>query len=214
MATVKTGPALDSPTVDTNVGEDVKKQRESQRESKIINDALRDTGKTVDPKTQAIPDRAGFVNATVDWRDYMSNYLANNTEDLVKNYKPKFSIKDNTIKISGTKNALNSAIAKDAKKALSSALTGVDLSTDVAKDVVDELNKSIDSSMRNYIATEVYGFEDQNDYNNYLLAMQESQKTNPTSSTYFFTARDKSGKLVKKTFQDWMDYWRNEYSTD
>ena len=89
MATVKTGPALDSPTVDTNVGEDVKKQRESQRESKIINDALRDTGKTVDPKTQAIPDRAGFVNATVDWRDYMSNYLANNTEDLVKNYKPR-----------------------------------------------------------------------------------------------------------------------------
>lgn len=215
MATrIGTRPTITTPSTDTNLGEDVRQQREDQREAGIINDALKDTGTTIDRDTQAITDRSGFAQATLDWRNYMSNYMANNTQRLIDNAVPVFSIKDGKMHISGTRDALNSAIASDAKKALSSSLSGVDLGTEAAQEVVNALNESIKSGVTEYIATQVYGFEDNDDYNNYLLAVQESQKINPTNSTYYFMARDKDGNLVRKTFSEWIDYWRSAYNTD
>lgn len=205
---------LGTPSINDNLGEETKEQRERQRENQIINEALRDTGVTIDREHQAIPNRSDFVNATTEWRDYMSNFLENNTNFILKNNIPTFSVSNGKIKISGTEQALASSIAADAKKALSSSLIGVDLGTEAAQQVIDQMNESLKSSAIEYIATKAYGFQDTTDYNNYLLALQEARKTNPTNSTYYITARDKNGNLVRKTFKEWIEYWRSEYKTD
>lgn len=204
---------ITTPGVGTNIGEEVKEQNKERQETKIINEALRDTGTEIDTQHSAIPDKAAFAQATLDWRDYMSNYLENNKKRIIDNTVPKLSVKENKVVIEGTKDALKSSLAQDAKNALK-ALVGADTSSEQFQKAIDEINTSMVSAVENYVITNAYGFEDQKDYNNYLLAVQEAKKPNPMNSSYFITAKKKDGTPATMKIKDWIDYWKKEYSTD
>lgn len=213
MARIAPHSTITTPSLDENFGETVREQRVNQRDTTTANQALSEAGIDINPSTQTV-NTGGLAKGYNEWKSYMSDFLSNTTERVLNDAVPTFSIDNGKIKITGTEEARTSAIANDAKKALSSALTGVDLSLPAASQVVDEMNKSIHSNVMDYLATQVYGFENKDDYNNYLLAVQEARRENPTNSTYYIMGYDKDGNLVRKTFAEWLDYWKEAYSTD
>lgn len=213
MARIAPHSTITTPSLDENFGETVREQRVNQRDTATANQALSEAGIDINPSTQTV-NTSGLAKGYNEWKSYMSDFLSNTTERVINDAVPTFSIENGRIKITGTEEARTSAIANDAKKALSSALTGVDLSLPAASQVVDEMNKSIRGNVMDYLATQVYGFENTDDYNNYLLAVQEARRENPTQSTYYITGYDKDGNLVRKTFAEWLDYWKEAYSTD
>lgn len=212
MALIKGPETLAPPTVDTNLGEDIKNQNEERQNTKEANEALGAAGIKVDPTTQTV-DTAGLAQASRDWKDYMQNFLENNTQRILDNTVPEFAIVGNKVRVTGTEAALNSPLTKDAEKALSS-LAGADVASEDFAVAVAELNAALKDNVKNYIITESYGFKDADDYNNYLLAVQEAKKPNPRKSTFKITAKKKDGTYDTMSIEDWLKYWKTEYTTD
>lgn len=212
MAIKPKQPTLTVPGIDTNLGQQIQEQREDFKQTSEANKAIRDGGLTIDPNSQVV-DVPGLAQAHTEWRNYMSNFLENNTNRIINDTVPTFSVKNNKIVVSGTRSALDSPMTQSAKNALKS-LAGADLSSEDVQKAIEQVNESLKNSVNDFLVTEVYGFEDSNDYNNYLYAIQESKKPNSSKSTALISARDKDGKVTTMTIKDWFDYWKKNYSTD
>lgn len=125
---------------------------------------------------------------------------------------PQVSIKNNEVHISAPKAMWESPVVKQLQKELQS-LKGVDLSNAEVNNAIKSLNKELQDNWQNAMVQQALGWSPE-EYKDYQYAIQAVSGTNPMSSSAYIKGKDKEGKIVKMTPQDWVDYWRKVYNTD
>lgn len=141
-------------------------------------------------------------------------------DEIISAQAPKVEITDNGINISAPQSVLDSPIVQQIDEQLQ-ALKGVDLKSAEAANAIDVLNKEIQKSVRNWMVEDVFGWTPE-EFADYQRAIQIVNVTNPMNSKEkikakrpgadFYTNED--GTVMEKTPQEWIDYWRQIFSTD
>lgn len=133
------------------------------------------------------------------------------------NYTPTIKIKDDGsgLTIVGTKTALESGLTKELKDYLSDALQYQNLQSENVANIIAELNEDVKSQIERSIVENGVGME-YDKYKDYAHALEVMSATNPMKKTgdkNKIAGYDKEGKLVYKTPQEWIDYYRENYSS-
>ena len=215
MALVRPRDTLTAPGVDTNLGEDTRRQRENQQQTSDTNKGLIESGTSFDPTTQVI-DRGGYSSARKTYEQYfkdnpLAGTLAGAVDVAVNNYTPKVRVNDagDGLVLSGTKTALDSDLAKELRQYLNDALQYQDLQSENTAKILEELNEDLASQIRQSVVENGIG-ANYEDYKNYAHALEIMKSTNPMKKT-----GDKN-KIVwndeEKTPQDWIKFFRDNYN--
>lgn len=140
---------------------------------------------------------------------------------------PKVEIKDGGITISAPQKVLDSALVKQIDEQLQT-LKGADLNSAEVVNAIDALNKDIQDNMRNWMVEAEFGWTPE-EFADYRRAIQIVNVTNPMSSKETLKAKrpgggggfyvypeghEKEGQVMELTPQEWIDYWREIFSTD
>lgn len=145
--------------------------------------------------------------------------------DILTNRKtyPEFTVNNGKVTLTGESKYMNSDVVKTAAKTLQDYYKGYDLTN---KQVAESFQKSLDGinqQIKSNLQYQEYSdflnksnFSD-TAYRNYALAKQESDPkttTNVTKSTKKITTYDKNGKLQTWTPEQWINYWKENYSPE
>lgn len=132
---------------------------------------------------------------------------------------PKVVISNGKIKVTAPQEVLNSAYTQQLKKELQ-VLKGADLSSKEVQNVVDQLNKEIQTNFTNALVEQTLGWTPE-EYADYQYAVQTVSGTNPIKSSNLLSwavdgerLKDENGNIIMKTPEQWMNYWRENYNTD
>ncbi len=123
----------------------------------------------------------------------------------------------NGLVLSGTKDALDSAMGDELQKYLNDAFKYSDLKSKNISDAINQLNKDIRDQVEERVVSQAFG-ADYDDYKEYKLTMQQFQGTNPLTSTAAVPGYTKDGKKIKatddgkKTLAEWLKYYQENYS--
>lgn len=141
-------------------------------------------------------------------------------DDAINVQAPKVEIKNGGITISGPQAVLDSPFVQQIDNQLQT-LKGADLNSAEVSNAIDALNKEIQTSLRDWMVQDTFGWTPE-EFADYQRAIQVVNVTNPMSSTEkikakrpgadFYTEED--GTVMEKTPQEWIDYWRQIFSTD
>lgn len=141
-------------------------------------------------------------------------------DDAINVQAPKVEIKNGGITISGPQAVLDSPFVQQIDNQLQT-LKGADLNSAEVSNAIDALNKEIQTSLRDWMVQDTFGWTPE-EFADYQRAIQVVNVTNPMSSTEkikakrpgadFYTNED--GTVMEKTPQEWIDYWRQIFSTD
>ena len=151
---------------------------------------------------------------------WQKNAQAALDEDARKRAIPKFELTNGKVIVSGSDEGLAHPTVEQAKKALSDAFSGADFSDkDVAvafQKALSQINEQIGSQFdyehyQDFLKRS--GFSD-GAYQNYAVARQEVEKSNPTNSSTIIETYDKNGKKVRKSIKEWFEYWKKEYNPE
>lgn len=220
MALVKGSDTLSTGLgVGSNLGQELKEQRERGQAVSEINKQLVESGTSFDPKTQAInvqgyqEQKRKYDNYVKELDNYNKNLAINGVEGAVEQIVPKVSISNGAVKFTGTESALKSDVANKMREKLSVDLKGVDINSPDVALAVQSMTQETEKAIREQVVRDGLGWEPEN-YDRYKYAVQTMQSTTPMKSSNLIEARDKDGKIVKKTPQQWVDYWMNNYDSD
>ena len=132
---------------------------------------------------------------------------------------PKVAISGNKISISAPKSVLESPYVSQLKSELQT-LKGVDLTNQEVRNAIDSLNEEIRTNFSNSMIGQTLGWTP-DEYKDYQYALQTVGGTNPMASKNYLKwgpdgepLKDDDGKIMMKTPQEWVDYWRSHYSAD
>ena len=132
---------------------------------------------------------------------------------------PKVAISGNKISISAPKSVLESPYVSQLKSELQT-LKGVDLTNQEVRNAIDSLNEEIRTNFSNSMIGQTLGWTP-DEYRDYQYALQTVGGTNPMASKNYLKwgpdgepLKDDDGKIMMKTPQEWVDYWRSHYSAD
>lgn len=140
------------------------------------------------------------------------NAAAQRAAVIASNQAPTVSISNGTIQVSAPKSILDSPYVNQLTNELQS-LKGVDLASPETQNAINKLNSEILTNFENAAVQSTIGWSPE-EYKDYQYAIQTVSGTNPMKSSNIIKGRDKEGKIVSKTPQDWVDYWRKIYNTD
>lgn len=140
------------------------------------------------------------------------NAAAQRAAVIASNQAPTVSISNGTIQVSAPKSILDSPYVNQLTNELQS-LKGVDLANPETQNAINKLNSEILTNFENAAVQNTIGWSPE-EYKDYQYAIQTVSGTNPMKSSNIIKGRDKEGKIVSKTPQDWVDYWRKIYNTD
>lgn len=158
-------------------------------------------------------------------REYWSN--PTNTDPYSRAYKeitkaaeakaPKVSIEGNKIVVSASKSVLESPFVSQLNEQLKS-LKGSDLKNPEVVNAINLLNEEIRTNAVNSIAENTLGWTP-DEYNDYNSLIQTISSSNPMSSKNYYQWApkgkilvDDKGEPVKKTPDEWREYWQTHYS--
>lgn len=138
---------------------------------------------------------------------------------LAESYTPTIKIKgDNSgFILSGSKTALKSGLADELRNYLKETFKYADLASANVADAIDKLNKDLQEQIQKSVVESTGGnYEWFKDYAN---AKETMQRQNPMAlegdearDKYGIWGYDKNGNRVKKLPQEWINYWRENYS--
>lgn len=221
MALVRPHDTLTTPGVDTNLGEDTKKQRENQQQTSDTNKGLVESGASFDPTTQVI-NRVGYSSARKTYEQYLidnplAGTLVGAVDVTVNNYTPKVRVNNagDGLVLSGTRAALDSGLAKELRQYLNDTLRYQDLQSENTAKILEELNEDLASQIRQSVVENNIGME-YDKYKDYAHAMEILSSTNPMNKNGAknkIFGYDKDGNRVAKTPQEWIDYYRKNYNS-
>lgn len=143
--------------------------------------------------------------------------LTKAVDTISSSYTPKIKIKDDGsgLILSGSKTALQSDLANELRGYLSDALQYQDLKSENVAKIIEELNADIaDQVRRSVVENGVKG--DYEAYKDYAHTMEVMTSTNPMKKTgdkNKIAGYTKDGKVEYKTPQEWIDYYRENYSS-
>jgi hypothetical protein len=146
--------------------------------------------------------------------DYVDPYkqLGDNASSMTSSNAPKVDISDGKVRVYAPQSVLDSPYVEQLKKELQS-LTGANLSDPGVIKAVNSLNEEIQTNWQNSLIQQTTGWSPE-EYKDYQYALQTVTTTNPLKSSNLLKGKDKDGKIIKKTPQEWVDYWRSIYNTD
>lgn len=211
------------PTPNKDLTEKGKKQQEY---SSNVRGGLGD-GKEVNISSyeQALKD-AGTTHeeARKYWNDVSNSdpysRAGKQIDDAINVQAPKVEIKNGGITISGPQAVLDSPFVQQIDNQLQT-LKGADLNSAEVANAIDALNKEIQTNLRDWMVQDTFGWTPE-EFADYQRAIQVVNVANPMSSTEkikakrpgadFYTNED--GTVMEKTPQEWIDYWRQIFSTD
>lgn len=130
----------------------------------------------------------------------------------VASQAPRIAIVDDKISISAPKTVLESPITKQIQDELKS-LKGADLKNPEVINAIDALNDEIQTNYSNSMIEQAFGWSPE-EFKDYQYAIQTVGGNNPMQSQNKIKGTTKDGGITMKTPQEWVDYWRNAYSTD
>ena len=152
------------------------------------------------------------------WTPRQDPFSQESLSDYVSLQTPKVSIENNNITISAPEEVLKSPFVAQLQKELSS-LKGVDLKSPEIKNTIDQLNKEIQTNYTESIK-EAIGWTQQ-EYEDYQRAVQATSVSNPMKSFDYLKwgpdgtpITDEQGKIIIKTPEEWIAYWRENYNAD
>lgn len=143
--------------------------------------------------------------------DPYSHYTKKLSE-LASSQAPKVGVSGDKITISAPQTILDSPYVSQLEKELQS-LKGSDLKSAEVTNAIDTLNKEIQANITNAMIEESIGWTPE-EYGDYQYAIQTISDTNPMRSSNKIKGYDKDNKIVMKTPQEWVDYYRQVYNTD
>lgn len=133
------------------------------------------------------------------------------------NYTPTIKIKDDGsgLTIVGTKTALESGLTKELKGYLTDALQYQNLQSKNVADIIAKLNEDVKNQIEKSIVENGVGME-YDKYKDYAHTLEVMSATNPMAKTgdkNKIAGYNKEGKIDYKTPQDWVKYYRDNYSS-
>lgn len=156
-----------------------------------------------------------------------SNYLdpyakyAAQMDTSISIQAPKVKIEGNGLTIEGTADTMKSPIIQQIENELQT-LKGSDLQSEEVKGAINALNEEIRKSYKNWAVEESFGWTPE-EFADYQRLIQAVNTKNPMQSGELFYAKrpggdfyyeENSDEMMKKTPQEWIDYWKKIYSTD
>lgn len=134
---------------------------------------------------------------------------------------PKVKINGDKLTIQGTADTLKSPIIQQIENELQT-LKGSDLSSAEVKGAIDALNTEIRNSYKNWAVEESFGWTPE-EFADYQRLIQAVNTNNPMQSTEYFIAKrpgadfyyeEDSDEMMKKTPQEWINYWKEIFTAD
>lgn len=125
---------------------------------------------------------------------------------------PKVKIDGNRVVIQAPKEILSSPLVSQIKEELRS-LKGSDLKSAEVQNAINALNEEISTGLKDSLLNSATGWT-RDQYNDYQYARQSVAGTNPMRSSNKIKGYDKDGKIIMKTPQEWVDYYRQFYNTE
>lgn len=152
-------------------------------------------------------------------KNVQNQSLTEAVDALVLKNTPQIRVNSagNGLVLSGTKDALDSAMGNELQKYLNDAFKYSDLKSKNISDAINQLNKDIRDQVEERVVSQAFG-ADYDDYKEYKLTMQQFQGTNPLTSTAAVPGYTKDGKKIKatdddkKTLAEWLKYYQENYS--
>ena len=142
--------------------------------------------------------------------DPYGDYIQSLDKDL--DYEvPKVSVRDNKIAISAPEYFYNSPMSAQLDTELQS-LKGANLSSPEVTMAIQKLNDEIRRAYSTAAIEQSLGWTEE-EYNDYKYALQTASYANPMNYSSLITGLDKDGNKQKKTFKDWVKYYRDNYTT-
>ena len=156
-----------------------------------------------------------------------SNYLdpyakyAAEMDTTIAIQAPKVKVDENGLTIQGTADTLKSPIIQQIENELQT-LKGSDLQSEEVKGAIDALNEEIRKSYKNWAVEESFGWTPE-EFADYQRLIQAVNVANPMSSKEYFIAKrpggdfyyeENSDEMMKKTPQEWINYWKQNFTTD
>lgn len=176
-------------------------------------------GKSFDnPGYEAAAKKAGWdpQEAYNYWQQVRNNdpyaRAGQSISDSVSAQAPKVGVSDGKITISAPQNVLDSPYIAQLESELQS-LKGSDLTSAEVVNAIDALNKEIQANLSNAMIEETLKWTPE-EYEDYQYTVQTLSDSNPMRSSNKIKGYDKDNKIVMKTPQEWVDYYRQVYSTD
>lgn len=215
MALAKNLGVLGSPSINDNIGEQIKEQNKERQETSQFNKGLIESGASYDPKTQVI-DKTGYAKAVKDYNEWT---LVDSVNAAVQNYTPEVKVnsRGTGLVLTGTKEALDSEMGNQLQKYLDDTFKYADLSSRNVSDAINELNQSLKDQVEQRVSEGMLEVP-YDDYKEYKNTMQQFQGTNPLTSTAAVPGYTKDGKKIKatddgkKTLAEWLKYYQENYS--
>lgn len=215
MALAKNLGVLGSPSIDDNIGEQIKEQNKERQETSQFNKGLIESGASYDPKTQVI-DKTGYAKAVKDYNEWT---LVDSINAAVQNYTPEVKVnsRGTGLILAGTKEALDSEMGNQLQKYLDDTFKYADLSSKNVSDAINELNQSLKDQVEQRVSEGMLEVP-YDDYKEYKNTMQQFQGTNPLTSSGAVPGYTKDGRKIgatdddKKTLADWLKYYQENYS--
>ena len=200
MALVKTGDTLSSPTLNTNVGKEVKKQREDQKATSDVNKALKESGQSFDPTKQAV-NKAGYEKALTEY----NNWVKTRGNLIAKASSITLNKDTGDITVNAPQKVLDSPLVKqnyeEALKAISQAykinhdykfaLMENSDETKTAEEWVEEINKNFKEDAARY-----YNREEAKDEIEAGVGIRLSDEQLTKRSTVAIDYNDENGQTV------------------
>lgn len=145
---------------------------------------------------------------------YVDPYFeyANKISNAALSQVPKISVSNGKIQISAPQEILDSPYVSQLKTELQS-LKGADLSNKEVINSINKLNEEIKTNFQNIAIQNTVGWKPE-EYNDYQYTLQTVSSSNPLRSSNKVKGRDKDGKIISKTPQEWVEYFRSAYNTN
>lgn len=218
---VKPQTTITTPGASSNIGQQVREQRQAQADTSATNRALAQQGVSFDPTSQTI-NRNALGGAQRTWEQYYADNplmgtAAGAINVAVQNYTPKIRVNDagDGLIVSGTKTALESGLTKELKEYLSDALAYQDLTSKNTADIIDALNKDLAQQIERSVVENGLGveYDKYKDYAHMVEVMASTNPLNRNSEKDKIIGLLKDGKTAYKTPSEWLDYYTKEYSS-
>lgn len=125
---------------------------------------------------------------------------------------PQVSVKDGRMTLSGSQSALKTPLAQQMREQLQS-LKGTDITSKEVQNALNALNEEVKTSIHDQMVKDALGWTPEQ-YKDYQYTVQTVRTPNPMSSSNKVKGQTRDGKIEMKTPQEWIDYYREAYSTD
>lgn len=138
---------------------------------------------------------------------------------IASSQTPKVSIENNNVVISAPQKILESPLVAQLNQELKS-LKGADLKNPEVANAISALNQELETNAVNSMAQNTLGWTP-DEYNDYNTMVQALSVSNPMKSGSLMKWApkgkllvDASGEPIKKTPDEWREYWETNYSSD